>query len=764
MRMQNPYEDVNALLLLGGYRINCLTGLAWRSLAMGRKEREMEPVEALREELSFRDQILRALVQSRPLEEKVGEVLGQLLDFTKLEMGGVFLPADKEVVLRRWRGMPDQMRIEMLSFPLQKVPVYLKEATLLAEGVGDPGDIPDFMKAEGIQTLVGLPLKVERQGEWMGGILLASRRQGAISKGTFEILQVIAPEIAFAVDHSLQLQRAWQRLSRLKVLREIDKAIISHLSLEEILKIVVEGVPKELDADAVAISLFDNGSMRLFIMRLPNGTIVQEEAFTIADNLLHWFVERKEPVIIYDLIQDPRVQVHRKLIRDNRLTSYLGVPLVAQDETLGVLHIMTCKPKVFAEEDVDFFQTLAGQAAVALKNALLFQQALESERRYRGLFDNISEGICRVSSTGRLLVANPAMAEMLGYSSPEELVSAAKNLDDFYVDPNARREFWRLLEQKCRVRKFEALVRKKDGSTLWISEDAKAVRDEKGRVLFYDAIWSDISKDKQIEEERQRHLTELEEKVRQRTEELKLALDAAEEASRAKSDFLTSMSHELRTPLTAIIGFSEILLGEFAGKLNEKQRQYVNYILESGSHLLSLINDILDLSKVEAGKMELKTSKVRVGEILEGSLSMIRDSCQREGISLELRALPEAADLEITADPRRLKQIMHNLLSNAVKFTPKGGSIKVEAEREGDELVISVTDTGIGIPPEEQERIFEKFHQVNDAPGTGLGLALTRKLVEMHGGRIWVESEGKGKGSRFSFTLPLKRTKDDRRG
>jgi len=162
--------------------------------------------------------------------------------------------------------------------------------------------------------------------------------------------------------------------------------------------------------------------------------------------------------------------------------------------------------------------------------------------------------------------------------------------------------------------------------------------------------------------------------------------------------------------------------------------------------------------------MELKTSKVRVGEILEGSLSMIRDSCQREGISLELRALPEAADLEITADPRRLKQIMHNLLSNAVKFTPKGGSIKVEVEREGDELVISVTDTGIGIPPEEQERIFEKFHQVSDAPGTGLGLALTRKLVEMHGGRIWVESEGKGKGSRFSFTLPLKRTKDDRRG
>ncbi len=764
MRMQNPYEDVNALLLLGGYRINCLTGLAWRSLAMGRKEREMEPVEALREELSFRDEILRALVQSRPLEEKVSEVLGQLLDFTKLEMGGVFLPADKEVVLRRWRGMPDQMRIEMLSFPLQKVPVYLKEATLLAEGVGDPGDIPDFMKAEGIQTLVGLPLKVERQGEWMGGILLASRRQGAISKGTFEILQVITPEIAFAVDHSLQLQRAWQRLSRLKVLREIDKAIISHLSLEEILKIVVEGVPKELDADAVAISLFDNGSMRLFIMRLPNGTIVQEEAFTIADNLLHWFVERKEPVIIYDLIQDPRVQVHRKLIRDNRLTSYLGVPLVAQDETLGVLHIMTCKPKVFAEEDVDFFQTLAGQAAVALKNALLFQQALESERRYRGLFDNISEGICRVSSTGRLLVANPAMAEMLGYSSPEELVSAAKNFDDFYVDPNARREFWRLLEQKCRVRKFEALVRKKDGSPLWISEDAKAVRDEKGRVLFYDAIWSDISKDKQIEEERQRHLTELEEKVRQRTEELKLALDAAEEASRAKSDFLTSMSHELRTPLTAIIGFSEILLGEFAGKLNEKQRQYVNYILESGSHLLSLINDILDLSKVEAGKMELKTSKVKVGEILEGSLSMIRDSCRREGISLELRALPEAADLEITADPRRLKQIMHNLLSNAVKFTPKGGSITVEAEREGDELVISVTDTGVGIPPEEQERIFEKFHQVSDAPGTGLGLALTRKLVEMHGGRIWVESEGKGKGSRFSFTLPLKRTKDDRRG
>ncbi|MFH1293184.1 MAG: HAMP domain-containing sensor histidine kinase, partial [Pseudomonadota bacterium] len=250
-----------------------------------------------------------------------------------------------------------------------------------------------------------------------------------------------------------------------------------------------------------------------------------------------------------------------------------------------------------------------------------------------------------------------------------------------------------------------------------------------------------------------------------------------------------NMSHELRTPLNAIIGFSEVLRDQYFGELNEKQTEYINDILGSGRHLLSLINDILDLSKVEAGKMEFELSTVNITEMLENSLVMIKEKAHKHGIRLDLKVPNELSDLEIQADERKLKQVIFNLLSNAAKFTPDGGEIHVFANRvssfqypvsdghetrnlelvedpamggeTGDFLQISVEDTGIGIAPEDQKKIFDEFYQVkggvtDKTQGTGLGLSLTRRLVEMHGGRIWVESEGEGKGSRFIFSLPIK--------
>jgi signal transduction histidine kinase len=229
-----------------------------------------------------------------------------------------------------------------------------------------------------------------------------------------------------------------------------------------------------------------------------------------------------------------------------------------------------------------------------------------------------------------------------------------------------------------------------------------------------------------------------------------------EAANRHKSEFLANMSHELRTPLNAIIGFSEVLQERMFGELNEKQAEYTDDILSSGRHMLSLINEILDLSKVEAGRMELELAKFDLPLAMDNARTFVRERAAKRGIALEVSIDERLGDF--VGDERKIKQILLNLLSNAVKFTPEGGRMGINAKQTDGAVEISVSDTGIGIAPEDQAKIFEEFRQVgsDDAykkEGTGLGLTLAKKFVELHGGRIWVESEI-GKGSTFSFTLP----------
>jgi len=231
-----------------------------------------------------------------------------------------------------------------------------------------------------------------------------------------------------------------------------------------------------------------------------------------------------------------------------------------------------------------------------------------------------------------------------------------------------------------------------------------------------------------------------------------------EAASRHKSEFLANMSHELRTPLNAIIGFSEVLVDRMFGALNEKQDEYLKDIYASGQHLLSLINDILDLSKIEAGRMELEVTDFDLPSAIDNALILVRERASRRGITLG-HSVDERLG-PIRGDERKVKQVLLNLLSNALKFTPEGGRIDVRAGVLDSVAEIAVKDTGVGIAPEDQEAVFEEFRQVGTADkkveGTGLGLALARKFIELHGGRIWVESEV-GKGSRFTFTLPVRR-------
>ena len=256
-------------------------------------------------------------------------------------------------------------------------------------------------------------------------------------------------------------------------------------------------------------------------------------------------------------------------------------------------------------------------------------------------------------------------------------------------------------------------------------------------------------KTRQLDEQNQELLRQ-QQKLLEKTKE-------AEAASRLKSEFLANMSHELRTPLNVIIGFSELMLDQVPGPVNKKQRQCLEDILSSGRHLLGLIDQVLDLSKIESGKTELNLAAVALTEVIESlkntMLPILAPKKQRLNIRVE-EGLPP-----VYADEAKLRQVFFNLLSNSSRFTPEGGKIEIEAVRNGTSCQVSVIDNGIGIKKEDQARIFEPFCQLDNAPtkgggGTGLGLAVVKQIVEKHGGRIWVESEY-GKGSRFTFTLPL---------
>lgn len=322
--------------------------------------------------------------------------------------------------------------------------------------------------------------------------------------------------------------------------------------------------------------------------------------------------------------------------------------------------------------------------------------------------------------------------------------------------------------------------------------------DSNGNLIGLIHVVRDITERKQLEQQIKMHTEHLETVVQERTRaledtnlelqtvnrELVLRREEADAASRAKTDFLANMSHELRTPLNAIMGFSEIMLMGMAGPVSDKQREFLNDISKSGNHLLSLINDILDLSKVEAGKMELEPEPVIIDDLVAGATMMFKEKALKHAIKLDTIKDPAVAD--IIADRRKLKQVLVNLLSNAFKFTPDGGSVTVAARRiEGemagkweeenksmisqplslptptDLIEISVSDTGVGITPEHQKKLFQPFEQIDSSlsrkhAGTGLGLSLCRRFVELHGGRIWVESEP-GKGSTFSFVIPVRR-------
>jgi PAS domain S-box-containing protein len=439
-----------------------------------------------------------------------------------------------------------------------------------------------------------------------------------------------------------------------------------------------------------------------------------------------------------------------------------------------------------------------------------WNQNCSADKIFDALLNLSSDGIYILGEDGGFLEVNPAYCNLLGYSR-EELLTLSIHDVETNISPEA---FFRRIEvsRASGAARFETSLCRKDGSMVDVEISATHVKVitspfEKGglRGIFaakdtslFLSIVRDITRHHMEEAEKasivalaqsvQSKLEEtlaahavassnnvnlreqlfesnqhLEEIVRERTRDLKEAMSLVKVASDAKSSFLASISHELRTPMNAIIGFSDVLAEEYVGQLNDKQREYVGDILDSAKHLLLLIDDILDMSRIESGRMTMEPDMVRLSGLLEDSLIMVSEKIGKHSITIRIEMEAQTSDIEIVADPRKLRQVLFNLISNAVKFTPDGGDIIIKtgfAGKDSKTIQIIVEDSGIGIAPEYLEKIFENFFQVqggilDKTQGAGLGLSLVRQLVVMHSGRVWAESSGIGNGSRFVVELPV---------
>lgn len=366
------------------------------------------------------------------------------------------------------------------------------------------------------------------------------------------------------------------------------------------------------------------------------------------------------------------------------------------------------------------------------------------EASYRAFFEHAIEGIFRTTPDGHYVDANPALARIYGYASPAHLRAGLTNIaDQLYVNPARRAEFQRLMQANDQVSAFVSEIRRRDGSTIWISENARAVRDWAGQVVCYEGTVEDVT-DRQNAQRA-----------------LRLALADAEEANRAKSAFLAAMSHELKTPLNAVLGFSEIIKDEMLGTIQPpRYRAYAADIHASGTRLLAIISDVLDVARLSGGAITLNARPYSVAALCEEAVTMARIAT-KDARAVEVRvaeAIPH-----VDADPQRLRQALANLIANALKFTPDQGSVAVIARHETvGGISLLVKDSGIGMDAGKIVAALEPFRQLDRSlarrfEGAGLGLSITKSLVELHGGELRIES-AVGAGTTVTIALPAVRT------
>jgi GAF domain-containing protein/anti-sigma regulatory factor (Ser/Thr protein kinase) len=652
----------------------------------------------------------------------------------------------------------------------------------------------------GSRTILATPLL--REGVSVGSIMIRRTVVRPFVDKQIRLLETFASQAVIAIENvrlfnelDTRNRQLTEALEQQTATSEILRVIASSpTDIQPVLDVVAENAARLCDANDALIyrQLEDRVNVAAKFGSIPAGA----ESLPVSRGFVggRAMIDRRT-VHVHDVTTATETEypVARSLQQVARSRTVLGTPLLRQGEPIGSIVIRRTEVRPFTEKQIRLLETFADQAVIAIENVRLFQ---ELQQRTHELVESIEE-MKALSEVGQAVSSTLDLETVLETIVARAVELAGTDCGVIYEYDEATQEFNLRASHHMEAEAVEALrtarIRLGEGATgqaastrtpvqildTFEQQDraVSRVRPVLNRLGYRSLLTVPILREQQIMGGLtvwRRHVGEFEPEVVKLLQtfatQSALAIHNArlfreiqakgrelEAANRHKSEFLANVSHELRTPLNAIIGFSEVLLEKLFGELNEKQNEYVDDILSSGRHLLSLINDILDLSKIEAGHMELELTRFDLPTAVDNALVLIKERASRHGVKLD-RIVDEQLG-EFYGDERKIKQVLVNLLSNAVKFTPEGGKIQVRAALDNSAIKISVRDTGVGIASEHHEAIFEEFRQVGSdyaqkREGTGLGLTLTRKFVEMHGGKVWVESEP-GKGSTFTFILPI---------
>jgi two-component system, NtrC family, sensor kinase len=647
----------------------------------------------------------------------------------------------------------------------------------------------------GVRTLLATPLL--REGTAVGYILIRRVEARPFSDKQIALLKTFADQAVIAIENVRLFQELTEALERQTATSEILGVIASSpTDIQPVLNTVAANAARLCEASSVVIHRFDGDVLRRALVygELPTGPIGEERPLSRGLVSGRAVIDR-QTIHIPDIV----AEFEREFPDDKQYQSpwgtrtMLATPMLREGVPIGVINIRRTEVRPFSDKQIKLLETFADQAVIAIENVRLFQ---ELETRTRELAQSVGE-LRALGEVGQAVSSTLDLQTVLSTIVGHAVQLSGTNSGVIYEYDEGAQEFRLRASHRMEEEIVQALqttpVRPGQGATgqmatvrapvqvANILEEREytgtRVRPMLARLGYRSVLAVPLLREERImgaltvwRKEAGSFSSEIVNLLQTFATQSALAIQNArlfreieekskqiEAANRHKSEFLANMSHELRTPLNAIIGFSEVLGERLFGELNEKQAEYTDDILSSGRHLLSLINEILDLSKVEAGRMELELSTFDLPTALENARTFVRERAVRHAITLDLSVDERLGDF--VGDERKIKQILLNLLSNAVKFTPEGGRIDLKARQADGSVEISVSDTGIGISPDDQVTIFEEFRQVggdyaHKKEGTGLGLTLAKKFVELHGGKIWVESEV-GKGSRFIFTLPM---------